>query len=363
MMIALSIAPGITFILKNMVGDVTLPKNKTHRVTLDDVATRARVSAVTASRVLRKPEMVSAGLRARVDGAVQDLGYIPNQLASGLASSRTGRVGVVVPSLTNGVFGDYLRALHDVFIPAGIQVVVLNSHYLAGREEKAIATMLGQFPEAIILAGISQTLQARKSLKQSGIPVIQTMELTDSPIDINIGMSQREAGYVATRHLFKLGNLQVGQISAQNDSRSVKRIEGYMQAVEEFGAVPMIVSIDKPDDVPLGGQLLAELITRWPKVTGVFCGNDNMALGAMFECQRRGIRVPGDLSIVGFNDLEVAACAFPSLSSIATPRYEMARCAAEIVLEIVRGSGKRPEKRQIDLGFQLIVRESSGGTR
>src|SRR5215210_1939634 len=101
---------------------MTLPKNKTRRVTLDDVATRARVSAVTASRVLRKPEMVSADLRARVDGAVQDLGYIPNQLASALASSRTGRVGVVVPSLTNGVFGDYLRALHDVFIPAGIQV-------------------------------------------------------------------------------------------------------------------------------------------------------------------------------------------------------------------------------------------------
>ena len=180
------------------------PRDKTRRVTLDDVATRAKVSAVTASRVLRKPEMVSAGLRARVDGAVQDLGYIPNQLASALASSRTGRVGVVVPSLTNGVFGDYLRALHDVFIPAGIQVVVLNSHYLSGREEKAIATMLGQFPEAMILAGISQTLQARKSLKQSGIPVVQTMELTDSPIDINIGMSQREAGYAATRHLFEL---------------------------------------------------------------------------------------------------------------------------------------------------------------
>ena len=84
-----------------------------------------------------------------------------------------------------------------------------------------------------------------------------------------------------------------------------------MQAVEEFGAVPMIVSIDKPDSVPLGGQLLAELMARWPKATGVFCGNDNMALGALFECQRRGIRVPGDLSIVGFNDLEVSGSPIP----------------------------------------------------
>ena len=339
---------------------MTLPRNKIRRVTLDDVATRARVSAVTASRVMRKPEMVSADLRARVDSAVRELAYIPNQLASAIASSRTGRVGVVVPSLTNGVFGDYLRALHDVFIPAGIQVLVLNSHYLAGREEKAIATMLGQFPEAIILAGISQSRQARKLLKQSGIPVIQTMELTASPIDINIGMSQREAGYIATRHLFELGHIQVGQISAQNDSRSFKRIEGYKQAVEEFGAVPMIVSIDKPDSVPLGGLLRAELMARWAKVTAVFCGNDNLALGALFECQRRGILVPEDLSIIGFNDLEVSACSYPSLSSIATPRYEMAQYSAEIILEIIRGSGNRPKQHQIDLGFRLIARESTG---
>ena len=148
----------------------TLPKSKPRRITLDDVASRAKVSAVTASRVLRKPEMVSADLRARVDSAVRELAYIPNQLASALASSRTRRIGVIVPSLTNGVFGDYLRALHDVFVPAGFQVLVLNSHYLPGREEKAIATMLGQFPEAIILAGIGQTAQARKYCSRLAFP-------------------------------------------------------------------------------------------------------------------------------------------------------------------------------------------------
>lgn len=338
----------------------TQPKVKSRRITLDDVASRAKVSTVTASRVLRKPEMVSADLRARVDSAVRELAYIPNQLASALASSRTGRIGVVVPSLTNGVFGDYLRALHDVFVPAGFQVLVLNSHYLPGREEKAIATMLGQFPEAIILAGIGQTAQARKSLQQAGIPVVQTMEMTDAPIDINIGLSQVGAGYAAARHLFDLGHVHVGQISAPHDSRSRKRIEGYMQAVEEFDAIPMVVSLDQPSSVPLGGQLLTELLARWPKVTAIFCGNDNLALGVLFECQRRGIRVPEDLAIIGFNDLEVSACSYPSLSSIATPRYGMAHRAAEIILEIIRGSGNRPEQRQIDLGFRLIARESTG---
>ena len=153
MMKALSIMLKATLQDIETVEMTNLPRGKSRRITLDDVASRAKVSAVTASRVLRKPEMVSADLRARVDSAVRELAYIPNQLASALASSRTRRIGVIVPSLTNGVFGDYLRALHDVFIPAGFQVLVLNSHYLPGREEKAIATMLGQFPEAIILAG------------------------------------------------------------------------------------------------------------------------------------------------------------------------------------------------------------------
>ena len=340
--------------------DMTLPRNKSRRVTLDDVATRARVSAVTASRVLRKPEMVSADLRARVDSAVRELAYIPNQLASALASSHTGRIGVIVPSLTNGVFGDYLRALHDVFIPAGFQVLVLNSHYLAGREEKAIATMLGQFPEAMILAGVDQTPQARKSLQQAGIPVVQTMEMTDDPIDINIGLSQREAGYAAARHLFDLGHRHVGQISAPHDARSRQRLEGYLQACAEFHATPMLASTEDPCTVPLGGSLLTELLTRWPKVTAIFCGNDNLALGALFECQRRGIRVPQDLSIMGFNDLEVSACAYPSISTIAVPRYEMAKRAAEIILEITRGTGNRPKQRRIDLGFRLIARDSTG---
>ena len=117
---------------------------KRRRKTLSDVAARAGVSAVTVSRALNRPEMVSEDLRERIRSAVEELAYIPNELASALASARTGRIGVIVPSLTNGVFGEYLRALHDVFLPAGFQVLVLNSGYVAGKEERAIATMLGQ---------------------------------------------------------------------------------------------------------------------------------------------------------------------------------------------------------------------------
>jgi LacI family transcriptional regulator, gluconate utilization system Gnt-I transcriptional repressor len=247
-----------------------------------------------------------------------------------------------------------------VLVPAGFQVVVLNSDYTPGHEEKAIATALGQFPEAIILTGIDQTKQARQSLRQAGIPVVQTMEIADDPIDVNIGLSHFDAGYAAARHLFELGHRHVGHIAAPLDSRSRKRAAGYLRAVAEFDAAPAIASVDRPSSVALGGSLLVELMESESATTAVFCGNDNLALGALFECQRRRIRVPQDMSIIGFNDLEYSASACPSLSTVATPRYEMAKLAAEIILDIVRGSGKRPRKRRIDVGFNVVERESVG---
>lgn len=333
--------------------------DKRRRATLSDVAGRAGVSAVTVSRVLRRPEMVSRDLRDRVETAIRDLAYVPNQLASALASARTGMIGVVVPSFTNGVFGDYLRGIHDTLIPAGLQVVVLNSRYLQGAEERAIITLLGQHPEAMILTAADQTQQSRRVLAQARIPVVQTMELTDDPIDINIGLSQPDAGYAATRHLIDLGHRAIGQLSVPLDARARQRLAGYRRAMQEAGLEPITTSIERSSSFALGAELFAKLRARAPEMTAIFCGNDNLALGAMFECQRLGIRVPEDMSIIGFNDLEFSATAFPGLTTMATPRYAIGLKSAEIILEIIRGSGARPAERQVDLGFKLIERGST----
>jgi LacI family gluconate utilization system Gnt-I transcriptional repressor len=331
------------------------------RVTLSDVGARAGVSAVTVSRALRHPDMVSGELRARIDRAVAELGYIPNRLASALASARTQTIGVVVPSLTNGVFVDYLRALHDVFNPAGFQVLVLNSRYSSGDEEKAIATLLGQHPEAMIVAGIDQTVRGRRLLAEAGIPVVQTMEVAEDPIDVNIGVSQRGAGQAATRYLLDLGHRRIGQISARLDPRSRRRIEGYHLAMREadVAAPELLATTPRPSTVRLGAELFGELLGRVPDLDAVFCCNDDLALGALFECHRRGVAVPNGMSIIGFNDLEFCASAYPGLTSVAIPRYEMAEQAARIVLDIIRGSGERPRERRIDLGFRIVERDST----
>jgi LacI family gluconate utilization system Gnt-I transcriptional repressor len=338
-------------------------RDERRRKTLRDVAARAGVSAVTVSRALRRPEMVSKDLRSRIQVAVDELAYIPNQLASALASHRTGRIGVVVPSLTNGVFGDYLRALHDVLLPEGFQVLVLNSGYLPGKEERAIATMLGQHPEAIVVSGVDQTRRARRMLIEAGIPVIQTMETIDDPIDMVIGLNQEEAGYAATQHLIELGHRHIGQMAVPLDSRAMQRREGYRRAIADAGLERLETSLDAPSTFAYGAELLEPMLKRWPKMTGLYCGNDNLALGALFAAQRRGLKVPDDLSIVGFNDLEYSEVAYPALTTVATPRYDIGALAARILLEIVRGSGNRPKERSINLGFSLIRRESTAAPR
>jgi LacI family gluconate utilization system Gnt-I transcriptional repressor len=305
--------------------------------------------------------MVTPKLRKRIDKAIHDLAYVPNRAASLLASSRTKLIGVVVSSLTNGVFADFLRALHDILLPEGFQVMVLDSRYVPEEEESAIATLLGQHPEAMIVSSIDQTPRARKLLKKSGIPVVQTMELAKTPIDINIGLSHEEAGYAATRFLIDLGHRRIGIIGAPRDARLYNRIAGYERAMKEAGldTTGLAGRSFNPSSVVLGGELLRALIERRPDLEAVFCCNDDLALGALFECHRLGIPVSERISLVGFNDLEYAACAFPSLTSVATPRYEMGRKTAEIVLDIIRGSGRRPKQLRIDVGFTIEVREST----
>ncbi|MEJ0011569.1 MAG: LacI family DNA-binding transcriptional regulator [Bauldia sp.] len=332
---------------------------KPRRETLSDVAALAGVSPKTVSRALRQPETVSRDLRRRIEVAINEIGYIPNQLARALASARTGTVGILVPSLTNGVFPAYLRALHDVFLPAGLQLLLINSRYGEEEEEKGIATLLGHHPEAIILAGIDQTDASRRQLERARVPVVQTMELTDNPIDVNIGFRQVEAAGDATRLLLGMGHRRVGHIAARLDIRTRRRMDGYASVMRDAGLEPLIVATPEASTIELGGQLFAELLEQAPDIEALFCCNDDIAVGVLFECQRRGIRVPDDISIVGWNDLDFCASTVPTLTSVATPRYEMGRRAGEAVLEIIRGSGRRPEERSIDLGFKINQRAST----
>lgn len=334
----------------------------TERVTLDDVASAARVSAITVSRALRNPAMVSEGLRRRIDAAVLKLGYVPNVAASRLASARSHAIGVIVPTLYNVIFSEYLQALHEVLLPAGFQLVVVNSRYSQADEEKAVRTLLGQRVEAMIIVGVNHTPLTHRMLARARIPVIETFQIAQNPIGLNIALDQVQAGYDATRFLLDKGYRRVGFLLGQRDERALERLAGYNRAMAERGldGEELAMSLPGHSTIALGAQLMATLHERRKVPEALFCIDDNLALGAMQECRRLGLKVPEDVAILGFHDLEFAACASPSLSSVATRRHELGTLAAQSVLNMLE-SGRLVRKKTVNLGYELMARESTSG--
>ena len=300
-------------------------------------------------------------MRQRIEAAVQKLAYVPNVAASRLASSRSHSVGVIVPTLYNVIFAEYLQALHEVFLEAGFQVVVVNSRYSKDEEEKAIRTLLGQSVEAIIIVGVDHTPMATRMLKQSKIPIIETFELSQDPIGINIGLSQTRAGFDATQTLIKLGHRKIGFVLGYPDIRAAARLSGYKQAMDEANLPSdgLITSLPQHSTVALGAAILKMLSEQKKIPEAVFCIDDNLALGAMMESQRLGLRIPEDISILGFHDLEFAAYTSPTLSSVATHRYELGKLAASSAISAITSKSSF-DIRQTDMGFKIVVRQSIG---
>lgn len=327
---------------------------------LKDVAKVAGVSAITVSRVLTDPTKVSEKLRSKVEDAVRETGYIRNHAASALASSRSGVIAVIIPSLSNIVFNDVLQGIYQAVKPHNLQVVLGDCHYSPLEEEKLIATLLGQSPEGFILTGTDQTDYAKRLLIRADIPIVQIMELTDKPIDMNIGFSHFNAGYDMTRHLLEKGYRSIGFLGARMDPRTQQRMAGFKQALADWPEPcnSYIQTTPQSSSVKLGGQLLQAVVAESNgKCDAVFCCNDDLALGALFESKRMNISVPDDIAICGFNDLESSSLVEPAITSVASPRFDMGYKSVEM---LVNAFGKPKQTRtSLDVGYQIMTRRST----
>lgn len=334
-----------------------IKKNKSF--TLSDVARQAGVSAITASRALRTPDIVSPDTRARVQAAVDALGYVPNPAAQALASARSRVLGMIIPSVTNQIFADLLRGVMDAVEGGTLVPQFVNTRYRTQREEELLRLFATQRPAGMIVAGIDQTPEARALLENMGCPVVQVMETGPDPIDMMIGCDQTEAARTAVRHLLAQGYRRIGFLGARMDPRAQRRLAGYRDVLATAGLddPKLVLTTPQSSSVTLGGRLMADLLALAPDIDAVFCNNDDVALGALFECQRRGIRVPAQMGIVGFNDLEVVASSVPTITSVRTHRYDMGAQAVRMIEEAA--AGNRPEPAVIDQGFTLMVRQST----
>ncbi|WP_422392454.1 LacI family DNA-binding transcriptional regulator [Nitratireductor thuwali] len=329
------------------------------KATLADVAARVGVSAITVSRALRMPDKVSPRLREEIARAIDDLGYVPNPAARTLASSRTNVIGVIIPSVTNNVFAAVLLGIYTALESTDYDIQLANSRYSALREESLLKVFLGQKPAGLIVTGIDQSEKSRELLEKAACPIVQIMEIDDNPVDLMVGFSHYEAACVATRHLIEQGYRGLGFIGARMDPRSQRRLRGFHDTASGAGLFSenRVITTTAASSVTLGAQLFAELMDRAPDLDAVFCNNDDLALGVMFEAQRRRIPVPGRLGICGFNDLEMMATAEPPITSVRTYRYEMGRHAVNMLVEAIEGTGG--DGAVVDIGFEIRKRRST----
>lgn len=330
----------------------------TGRPTLNEVAQLAAVSPITASRALRGIPTVAPQLVEKVRAAALALGYVANPAARALASSCSQTVVVLVPSLSNQLFIETLEAIQDVLSIRGLDMVIGNYHYSPEEEEKLLRNHLVNRPRGILLTGFDRTLASRQMLEASGVPSVHMMELGAERGTHCVGFSQQQAGAAAARHLLDRGRKRLAYVAAQLDPRVLQRGAGFRQVLEAASCFDeaLQVSTPLPSSIGLGGELFARLLKEHPDVDGVFFCNDDLAQGATLEALRLGVRIPEQVSLVGFNDLPGSAHMVPSLTSIRTPRQEVGQRAAHLLLGLLEGVAQHP---QIDLGFELVARGSS----
>ena len=341
--------------------DVPEKSKRTRRgsgaVTLHDVAKLAGVAPITASRALNTPNQVSEAVLKKVAKAVARTGYVPNRLAGGLASTRSRLVAAVVPTISGAVFLETVQSLTETFAQSGYQVMLGQTGYDGTREDALLRAIIGRRPDGVILTGIVHSAEGRKLLRASGIPVVETWDLTPTPIDMLVGFSHVEIGRAVASFLHAKGRRRFGVV-AGDDARAKLRYESFRAATRALGlpAVKVVV-VPAPTTLNYGRDSLAKLLERSGDMDAVFCSSDLLALGVVTEARVRKIHVPRDLAVVGFGDLDFAAHIEPALTTVQINGAAIGRLAAQFIID--RAEGREVAKRSIDIGFTIVDRKTT----
>jgi LacI family transcriptional regulator, gluconate utilization system Gnt-I transcriptional repressor len=326
-------------------------------LTLSDVARIAGVSPITVSRALNTPDQVSPETLARVQEAVSRTGYVPNRVAGGLASSRNRLVAAIVPTMSSPMFLETVHALTDALAAEGYQVMLGESGYDGTREDALLDAIIGRRPDGVVLTGVMHSPEGRRRLAAAGIPVVETWDLTPTPIDMLAGFSHEKVGAATAEYLHERGARRLAMICA-DDHRAGLRWRGFSEAAARLGHGKIPVRpVHAPTTIGDGRVALAALLERDPCPDAIYCSSDVLALGALIEARAKGIRVPGDLRLFGFGDLDFAAHADPALSTVRIDGTAIGRQAARFIVD--RAEGRPVAERVIDIGFSIVQRASA----
>jgi LacI family transcriptional regulator len=332
--------------------------------TIKDIARRAEVSTATVSHVINETRFVSPALRERVLTAVAELDYRPNAVARSLRQKKTRTIGLIVPDNSNPFFAEVAKGVEDGGYEAGVSVILCNSDGSFDRELRYLQTLRDKQVDGVIFIATTPGTDHLAIVVEQAIPVVvfyrQVPRLdVDTLVVDNLG-----GGYVATRHLIELGHERIACVApASVDSPSALRVAGFRRALEEAGLAVAEHLIYRGDNRFAGGRDGAEhLLAAGKPFTAVFAGNDVMAVGTMRTLRQRGLRVPDNVSVVGFDGIALGDFVTPSLTTVDQPRYGAGRTALRLLLERI-DDGYAGPRRDITLETRLVVRESSAPPR
>lgn len=308
--------------------------------TLADVARMAGVSTATVSRALNTPDLVRADTHARVKAAVDHLGYTPHFGGRALASNRTQTVGAVIPTMESAIFARGLQAMQEELTAADVTLLVATSNYDPKQEAEQIRTLLGRGIDGLILIGEARASAIYEMLERRGAPFVLVWTWrADCPWPC-VGFDNRAAAYAMAERVLAAGHRRIAMIAGITDGndRAERRVAGVREALEARGLTLDAGNlIEAAYALDAGAEAARRLLSASPRPTAIICGNDVLAAGALAAVRELGLSVPGDVSVTGFDDIDLAKVVEPPLATVHVPHRRMGQLAAKGLLRLCAG--------------------------
>ncbi len=331
--------------------------------TVFEIAKLAGCSIATVSRVLNRPESVAIDLRERILRIVEELGYVPNGSARALRSSRSRLIGLIVPTLDSAIFTRMLQGLESRLAPTGASLVYSATGYDIDREIREVRNLIEKGVDGIVLVGTCHRKETLKLLQERNVRFAVTYALSE---DISIpcmGFDNRNGGALAANYLADLGHRNLAVIAGitRDNDRASGRLEGFLAMAERRGIDrSSIVVVESPYEFSRGRAAVKIILNQNRNVTAIFCGSDVLAVGALRGCKDAGLSVPQDISMIGFDNLDIAEYITPGLTTIDVPARLMGEQAANYFLA---DQSSLNIHSRVELETRLIVRDSTAPAR
>lgn len=333
-------------------------------VTIKDVAKLANVSITTVSRVINNPQAVSEDKRINVEKIIEELNYQPNGLARGLVKKATKTVGVLIPDINNLFYPAVVRGIEDVFQEEGFNTFLCNTDQDIEKEKRYIAALMEKRVDGLIFMGTRPTDPAAnehiKSLCKS-IPVVLINETIVGADLYSVLTDEIEGAYKAVSYLIELGHKKIVYIAGDNIySTYQSKQKGYESALKDHGYQVLEDYIINGSPYPQGGYQAANKILQWKeRPTAIFCGNDQIAMGVMKAVHEMNLKIPEDISVIGFANIPISEDFMPELTTVDQYPYETGKLSAEVILNVMKGN--LPVQKKIILEPSLLIRNSCAG--